>query len=122
MYQVLQVFTSLSFSLIDNFLSKSIKEGQALSRRRRLRVAETSPQSHGDVVATFPESPWFSAGVGHVAEKFSRCDVSEIYWRLAEVSKESQKISNMFDFTATPSRAAESPGDVAAMFPRTTGT
>ena len=40
MYQVLQVYTSFSF--LDNFLSRSIKVGQSSSRRRRLRVAETS--------------------------------------------------------------------------------
>ena len=66
MYQVLQVFTSLSFSLIDNFLSQSIKVGQALSRRCR-KVAETSPQSRGDVVSTFCESPWSPVSLGDVA-------------------------------------------------------
>ena len=40
MYQVLQVYTSFSF--FDNFLSRSIKVGQSSSRRRRLRVTETS--------------------------------------------------------------------------------
>ena len=50
MYQVLQVYTSFSF--FDNFLSRSIKVGQSSSRRRRLRVAETSPSSRGDVAAT----------------------------------------------------------------------
>ena len=54
MYQVLQVYTSFSF--FDNFLSRSIKVGQSSSRRRRLRVAETSPRRCGDVVATFPQS------------------------------------------------------------------
>ena len=54
MYQVLQVYTSLSF--FDNFLSRSIKVGQSSSRRRRLRVAETSPRRCGEVVATFPKS------------------------------------------------------------------
>ena len=47
MYQVLQVCTNFSFSLIANFLSRSV--GQALSRRHR-KVAETSAQSRGDVV------------------------------------------------------------------------
>ena len=54
MYQVLQVYTSFSF--FDNFLSMSMKVGQSSSRRRRLRVAETSPRRCGDVVATFPQS------------------------------------------------------------------
>ena len=54
MYQVLQLYTSFSF--FDNFLSRSIKVGQSSSRRRRLRVAETSPRRCGDVVATFPQS------------------------------------------------------------------
>ena len=47
MYQVLQLCTNFSFSLIDNFLSRSV--GQALSRRRR-KVAEMSAQSRRDVV------------------------------------------------------------------------
>ena len=47
MYQVLQVCTNFSFSLIANFLLRAV--GQALSRRRR-KVAETSAQSRGDVV------------------------------------------------------------------------
>ena len=50
MYQVLQVYTSFSF--FDNFLSRSIKVGQSLSRRRRLRVAETSPRRCRDVAQT----------------------------------------------------------------------
>ena len=54
MYQVLQVYTSFSF--FDNFLSRSIKVGQSSLWRRRLRVAETSPQRWEDVVATFPKS------------------------------------------------------------------
>ena len=54
MYQVLQIYTS--FSLFDNFLSRSIKVGQSSSRRRRLLVAETSPRRCGDVVAIFPQS------------------------------------------------------------------
>ena len=45
-----------SFSFFDNFLSRSMKVGQSSSRRRRLRVAETSPRRCGDVVATFPQS------------------------------------------------------------------
>ena len=74
MYQVLQVYTS--FSLIDNFLLRSIKVGQALSQRHLLRVVETwpksckmSPQSHGDVFATFPQSPSSPAGLGYVAQR-----------------------------------------------------
>ena len=54
MYQVLQVYTSFRF--FDDFLSRSIKVGQSSSRRRRLRVAETSPRHCGDIVATFPQS------------------------------------------------------------------
>ena len=50
MYQVLQVYTSFSF--FDNLLSRSIKVGQSSSRRRRLRVAETSPRRCGDVAET----------------------------------------------------------------------
>ena len=50
MYQVLQVYTSFSF--FANFLSRSIKVGQSSSRRRRLRVAETSPRRCGDVAET----------------------------------------------------------------------
>ena len=67
MYQVLQVFTSFSFSLIDIFLSRSIKVGQALSRRCR-KLAETSPQSRGDVVSTFSQSPWSPVSLGDIAE------------------------------------------------------
>ena len=65
MYQVLQVYTSFSF--FDNFLSRSIKVGQSSSRRRRLRVAETSPRRCGDVVATFPQS--FGLEQGPVSQK-----------------------------------------------------
>ena len=50
MYQVLQVYTSFSF--FANFLSRSMKVGQSSSRRRRLRVAETSPRRCGDVAET----------------------------------------------------------------------
>ena len=141
MYQVLQVYTSFSF--FDNFLSRSIKVGQSSSRRRRLRVAETSPRRRGDVVSTFPQSfgleqvsETSQRRCGDVAETSSssktylvaatsprrRRDVSETNWRLEKVSKESQKKSNMFDFTATPSRPAKSPGDVAATSPRPTET
>ena len=84
MYQVLQVYTSFRF--FDYFLSRSIKVGQSSSRRRRLRVAETSPRRCGDVVATFPQS----FGLEQVLETsqrrrgdfflleniFSRCDVA----------------------------------------------
>ena len=66
MYQVLQVLTSFSFSMIDNFLSRSIKVGQALSRRCR-KIAETSPQSRGDVVSNFFQSPWSPVSLGDVA-------------------------------------------------------
>ena len=64
MYQVLQVCTNFSFSLIDNFLSRSV--GQALSRRRR-KVAETSAQSRGDVVTICSQAPWSLVGVGDVS-------------------------------------------------------
>ena len=105
MYQVLQVYTSFIFSLIDDFLSRSIKVGQALSRRRRLRVAETSPQSHGDVAAksrrrrrnfssvclVSVRSLRRSGDVTVVGDNFSRCDFFDNYWRFEKVSKESQK-------------------------------
>ena len=119
MYQVLQVYTSFSF--FDNFLSRSIKVGQSSSRRRRLRVAETSLRRRRN----FSSIIWSRAGLGDVfllKNIFSRYDVSETNWRLEKVSKESQKKSNMFDFTANPSRPAKSPGDVAAMSPRPTET
>ena len=67
MYQVLQVYSSFSF--FDNFLSRSIKVGQSSSRRRRLRVAETSLRHCGDVVATFPQS----FGLDQVSETSRRC-------------------------------------------------
>ena len=66
MYQVLQVYTSFSF--FDNFLSRSIKVGQSSSRRRRLRVSETSLRRRGDVVATFPQS----FGLEQVSETLRR--------------------------------------------------
>ena len=61
MYQVLQLCTNFSFSLIDNFLSRSV--GKALSRRRR-KFAETSAQSRGDVVTICSQAPWSLVGVG----------------------------------------------------------
>ena len=64
MYQVLQVCTNFSFSLIDNFLSRSVC--QALSRRRR-KVAETSAQSRGNVVTICSQAPWSLVGVGDVS-------------------------------------------------------
>ena len=64
MYQVLQVCTNFSFSLIDNFLSRSV--GQALSRRRR-KVAKTSAQSRADVVTICSQAPWSLVGVGDVS-------------------------------------------------------
>ena len=77
MYQVLQVYTSLSF--FDNFLSRSIKVGQSSSRRRRHRVAETSPRRCGDVADTsrrrhrnFSSIIWSRAGLGDVAETSQR--------------------------------------------------
>ena len=63
MYQVLQVCTNFSFSLINNFLLRSV--GQALSRRRR-KIAETSAQSRGDVVTICSQPPWSLVGVGDV--------------------------------------------------------
>ena len=64
MYQVLQVYISFRFSLIDNFLSRSIKVGQALSWRRRLRDLEAMfRRLCSDFVATFPQTPWSPAGV-----------------------------------------------------------
>ena len=54
MYQVLQVCTNFSFSLIDNFLSRS-------------KVAEMSAQSRGDVVTICSQAPWSLVGVGDVS-------------------------------------------------------
>ena len=80
MYQVLQVYTSFSF--FDNFFSRSIKVGQSSSRRRRLRVAETSSQlflnyfvssSLGDVSKT---SRRRRGDVFLLENIFSRCDVA----------------------------------------------
>ena len=131
MHQVLQVYTSFSFSLIDNFLSQSIK-GQALSRRYRLRVEEMSPQSCRDVASKSRRCRHNFSSISLVSSRsrrrrqdislaentFSRRDVAATSPRptgdLKKVSKESQKKLNMFDFTATPSRPAKSPGDVAA--------
>ena len=95
MYQVLQVLTSFSFSLIDNFLSRSIKVGQSLSRRC-YKVSETSPKRRGDIVSTFCQTPWSPVSLGDIAlveNTLNCCDVSETYWRprLEKVSKESQK-------------------------------
>ena len=83
MYQVLQVFTSFSFSLIENLLSRSIKVGQALSRRCR-KVTVTSSKSRRDVVSTFCQSPWSQVSLGDIAlveNTLKCCDVSETYWR-----------------------------------------
>ena len=63
-----------------------------------------------------------SMKVGQSSSRKRRRNVSETNWRFEKVSKESQKKSNMFDFTATPSRPAKSPGDVAATSPRPTET
>ena len=112
MYQVLQVFTSFSFSLIDNFLSRSIKVGQVLSRRCR-KVTETSLKSRGDVVSTFCQSPWSPVSLGDIAlveNTLNCCDVSETYWiSRKSIQRVSEKL-NMFDFTVTPSPPAKSPG------------
>ena len=53
MYQVLQACTNFSFTLIDNFRSRSV--GQALS------------QSCGDVGAISSQAPWSLVGVGDVS-------------------------------------------------------
>ena len=84
MYQVLQVYTSFSF--FDNFLSRSIKVGQSLSRRRRLRVAETSPRRCRDVAETSSQlflnhlvssrSRRCRGDVFLLENIFSRCDVA----------------------------------------------
>ena len=119
MYQVLRVYTSFTF--FDNFLSRSIKVGQSSSRRRRLRVAETLRRRRN-----FSSIIWSRVGLGDVAETSSSSKtylvaatsprLSETNWRLEKVFKESQIKSNMYDFTATPSRPAKSP------FPRPTET
>ena len=122
MYQVLQVYTSLSF--FDNFLSRSI-EGQSSSRRRRRDVTETSQRRRRN----FSSIIWPRAGRGDVfllENIFSRCDVAATSPRPTGNLKKSpnsrRKKSNMFDFTATPTRPAKSPGDVAATSPRPTET
>ena len=63
MYQVLQVYTSISF--FDNFLSRSIEVGQSSSRRRRRDVAETRRRRN------FSSITWCRAGLGDVAETSS---------------------------------------------------
>ena len=82
--------TSFNFSLIDDFLSMSIKVGQTLSRRRRLQVAETSPQSCVDVAVksrrrrhnlfsislVYSRSRTRRGDVSLVENKFSRCNVA----------------------------------------------
>ena len=132
MYQLLQVLVYASFSFFDNFLSRSIKVGQSSSRRRRRDVAETSRRRRRNISSII----WSRAGLRDVSETSRRRlpprkhikllrhrrDVSETNSRLEKVSKESQKKSNMFDFTATPSRPAKSPGDVASTSPRPTET
>ena len=56
--------------MIENFLLQSIKVGQALSWRRRLRDLEAmSPRLCGDLVATFPQTPWSPAGVRDVPRR-----------------------------------------------------
>ena len=73
MYQVLQVYTSFSF--FDNFLSRSMKVGQSSSRRRRLRVAETSPRRCGDVAET--SSQLFLNHLVSIRSRRRRGDVTE---------------------------------------------
>ena len=88
-------------------------------------VSMRSPTSSGDVSETSSKFCHVFSSRGDVAllaNKFSRWHVSETNWRLEKVSKESQKKSNMFDFTATPSRPAKSPGGVALTSPRPTET
>ena len=93
-------------------------------------VAETSPPSRGDVTETSSQlflnhlvrSRRRLGDVFLLENIFSRRDVSDTNWRLEKVSKESQKKSNMFDFTATPSRPVKPPGDIAATSPRPTET
>ena len=65
MYQVLQVYTSFSF--FANFLSRSIKVGQSSSRRRSLRVAETSRIRRRNFFSII----WSRAGLRDVAETSS---------------------------------------------------
>ena len=68
MYQVLQVYTSISF--FDNFLSRSIEVGQSSSRRRRRRdVAETSSSKTYLVAATSPRPTGDLKKSQKVAEK-----------------------------------------------------
>ena len=68
MYQVLQVYTSFSF--FDNFLSRSIKVGQSLSRR----VAETSQLFLNHLVSS--RSQRRRGDVFLLENIFSRCDVA----------------------------------------------
>ena len=84
MYQVLQIYKS--FSCFDDFLSRSIKVRQSSSRRRRIRVAETSPRRCGDVAETSSQlflNHLFSSrsrrrrgDVFHLENILSRCDVA----------------------------------------------
>ena len=99
MYQVLQVYTSFSF--FDNFLSRSIKVGQSSSRRRRLRVAETSLRRCGDVAETSSQlflnhlvssrSRRRRGDVLLLENIFSRCDVAATSPRPTGDSKKSPK-------------------------------
>ena len=102
----------------------SIKVGQALSRRCRREVAETSPQSRGDVVATFPQSfgleQTYSSSKTYLVVAASPRRVRDQPETCLQTV--SEKKSNMFDFTATPSRPAKSQGDVAATSPPHTET
>ena len=110
MYQVLQVNTR--FSSFDNFLSRSIKVGQSSSRRRRRDVAETSRRRRRN----FSSIIWFRAGLGDVAETFSSSKTHYVAATsprptgdLKKSLTSARKKSNMFDFTATPSRPAKPP-------------
>ena len=95
MHKVLQVYTSFSF--FDNFLSRSMKVGQSSSRRRRLRVAETSRRRCRDVTETSSQlflnhlvssrSRRRRGDVFLLENIFSRRDVSETNWRLEKVPK-----------------------------------